>query len=57
MLFTNYIGLGNNYKVMHPYVLYPQQNVQNMIDALNGVKYWWGSSFTFPIRLFVAGYS
>lgn len=54
----DYIGLGDNYKETHPYILYPQMNVEdgkNMLIAVH--KYLLEQHYTKPLDLYVSGYS
>lgn len=56
----DYIGLGEDFKSEHPYILYPQANVEDGKNLLlSGVKILESNGINFDkqIPLFVAGYS
>ena len=58
-IFPNYVGYSNPY-VPHPYVLYPQQNVQSALEALELghllIESYYGRPIQF-IRVSSVGYS
>lgn len=56
----DYIGLGDNLAAVHPYVLYPQVNVEDGKNILNAaIKYLHKTApnLIIPSSLFVSGYS
>lgn len=58
VLMCDYIGMGSDWKNYHPYVLFPEPNALNTINALNNIsgyiKDLYGGG---KISLYVAGYS
>lgn len=58
VLMPDYIGLGNDFRNIHPYVIFPQQNIQNMAYALTDAYPRLASRLEIStFRLFTTGYS
>lgn len=58
-MFINYIGYDKNSDLPHPYVLFPEQNVQSAIAALNDVRPTLTEKYSYNqfFNLFAVGYS